>query len=142
VASKLRILTKEQRIIAEKLINDVLYEAQLGSLTRNSRLSMNLIDTLLQWCIHIMVLNLRLKGQHNIYYVLLNLWIKSLHYIHIFQLLSKFLFSDSVVCDTDLYYFHIIYLFLDCTDFNKTVLLIVHKNRLFIMFLTLYTLTL
>ena len=38
VASKLRILTKEQRIMAEKLINDVLYEAQLGSLTRNSRL--------------------------------------------------------------------------------------------------------
>jgi hypothetical protein len=41
VASKLRILTKEQRIIAEKLINDVLYEAQLGSLTRNSRLIVN-----------------------------------------------------------------------------------------------------
>jgi len=38
VASKLRILTKEQRIMAEKLINDVLYEAQLGSLTRNSKL--------------------------------------------------------------------------------------------------------
>jgi hypothetical protein len=37
VASKLRILTKERRIIAEKLINGVLYEAQLGSLTRNSR---------------------------------------------------------------------------------------------------------
>jgi len=41
VASKLRILTEEQRIIAEKLINDVLYEAQLGSLTRNSRLIVN-----------------------------------------------------------------------------------------------------
>jgi hypothetical protein len=41
VASKLRILTKEQRIIAEKLINDVLYEAQLGTLTRNSRLILN-----------------------------------------------------------------------------------------------------
>jgi hypothetical protein len=38
VASKLRILTTEQRIIAEKLINDVLYEAQLGTLTRHSRL--------------------------------------------------------------------------------------------------------
>jgi hypothetical protein len=38
VTSKLRILTKEQRIIAKKLINDVLYEAQLGSLTGNSRL--------------------------------------------------------------------------------------------------------
>jgi len=41
VASKLRILTKEQRIIAKKLINDVLYEAELGSLTRNSRLIVN-----------------------------------------------------------------------------------------------------
>jgi len=41
VASKLRILTKEQRIMAEKLINDVLYEAQLGSLTRNSKLIVN-----------------------------------------------------------------------------------------------------
>jgi len=49
VASKLRILTKEQRIIAEKLINDVLYEAQLGILTRNSRLSMHLTDTLHQF---------------------------------------------------------------------------------------------
>jgi hypothetical protein len=38
VASKLRILAKEQRIIAERLINGVLYEAQLGSSTRNSRL--------------------------------------------------------------------------------------------------------
>jgi hypothetical protein len=41
VASELRILTKEQRIIAEKLISDVLNEAQLGSLTRNSRLIVN-----------------------------------------------------------------------------------------------------
>ena len=41
VASKLRILTKEQKIIAEKLINDVLYEAKLGSLTRNSRIIFN-----------------------------------------------------------------------------------------------------
>ena len=41
VASKLRILAKEQRIMAEKLINDVLYEAQLGRLTRNSRLIVN-----------------------------------------------------------------------------------------------------
>jgi hypothetical protein len=41
VASKLRILNKEQRVIAEKLITDVLYEAQLGSLTRNSRLIVN-----------------------------------------------------------------------------------------------------
>jgi hypothetical protein len=32
---KLRILTKEQRILAKKLINDVLYEAQLGNLGRN-----------------------------------------------------------------------------------------------------------
>jgi len=51
VASKLRILTEEQRIMAEKLINYVLCEAQLGSLTRNSRLSMNLTDAPLQWCI-------------------------------------------------------------------------------------------
>jgi len=41
VASKLRILTKKQRTMAEKLINDVLYEAQLGRLTRNSRLIVN-----------------------------------------------------------------------------------------------------
>jgi hypothetical protein len=41
VASKLRILTMEQRIIAEKLINYVLYEAQLGGLTRNLRLIIN-----------------------------------------------------------------------------------------------------
>jgi hypothetical protein len=41
VTSKLRILTKEQRIIAEKLINDVLYEGQLGTLARNSRLILN-----------------------------------------------------------------------------------------------------
>jgi hypothetical protein len=41
VASKLRILNNEQRIIAEKLINVVLYEAELGSLTRNSRLIVN-----------------------------------------------------------------------------------------------------
>jgi hypothetical protein len=47
VASKLRILAEEQRITAEKLINDVLHEAQLGSLTINSRLSMHLTDTLL-----------------------------------------------------------------------------------------------
>ena len=31
VVSKLRILTNEQRIVAENLINDVLCEAQLGS---------------------------------------------------------------------------------------------------------------
>jgi hypothetical protein len=41
VASKLRILIKEQRTIAEKLINDVLYEAQLGTLARNSLLIFN-----------------------------------------------------------------------------------------------------
>ena len=41
VVSKLRILTNKQRIVAEKLISDVLYEAQLGSLTRNSRLIVN-----------------------------------------------------------------------------------------------------
>jgi len=57
VASKLRILTKQQRIIAEKLINDVLYEAQLGSLTRNSRLIVNAPHGYTS-PIHIMVLNL------------------------------------------------------------------------------------
>ena len=41
VASKLRILTNEQRTVAKKLINNVLYKAQLGSLTRNSRLIVN-----------------------------------------------------------------------------------------------------
>jgi hypothetical protein len=41
VASKLRILTTEQRIIVEKLINDVLYEEQLGTLARNLRLILN-----------------------------------------------------------------------------------------------------
>jgi hypothetical protein len=41
VASKLRRLTKKQRIIAEKMINNVLHEAQIGSLTRNSRLIVN-----------------------------------------------------------------------------------------------------
>jgi hypothetical protein len=41
VAWKLRLLTKEQSIIAEKLIHDVLYEAKLGSLTSNSRLIVN-----------------------------------------------------------------------------------------------------
>lgn len=41
VGSELRILTKEQRIIAEKLISDVLYEAQLGTLARTSRIILN-----------------------------------------------------------------------------------------------------
>jgi hypothetical protein len=41
VASKLRTLPKEQRIIAEKIINDVLYEPELGTLTRNSILIVN-----------------------------------------------------------------------------------------------------
>jgi hypothetical protein len=41
VTSKLRILTKKQRIMAEKLKNYVLYEAQLGTLARNSRLILN-----------------------------------------------------------------------------------------------------
>ncbi|XP_012938663.1 uncharacterized protein LOC101861586 [Aplysia californica] len=36
VAHKLRRLTTEQQIYAEKLISDVLFEAQLGSLTRSS----------------------------------------------------------------------------------------------------------
>ena len=56
--------------------------------------------------------------------------------------LSKFLFSDSVICDMYLYYFHITYLFLDCANFNKTVLQNAHNKRLSIMFLTLCTFTL
>jgi hypothetical protein len=52
VASKLRILTKEQRIIAEKLINDVLYAAQLGTLTRNSRLILSEPDGYTSTVVH------------------------------------------------------------------------------------------
>ncbi|XP_011328891.1 uncharacterized protein LOC105274447 isoform X1 [Ooceraea biroi] len=38
VAAKLRSMTMEQRIIAEKLLNDILFEAQLGNLHRDSSL--------------------------------------------------------------------------------------------------------
>lgn len=38
VAAKLRQLPPTQRIFAERLINEVLFEAQLGTLTRDCRL--------------------------------------------------------------------------------------------------------
>lgn len=41
VATKLREIPNKQRIFAEKLINDVLFEAELGSLNRNYVLSVN-----------------------------------------------------------------------------------------------------
>lgn len=41
VATKLREIPNKQRIFAEKLINDVLFEAELGSLNRNYVLSIN-----------------------------------------------------------------------------------------------------
>jgi len=110
VASNLRILTKEQRIMAKKLINDELYEAQLGSLTRNSRLIVNEPHRYTSPVVHSHYGTEPVTvGQHNIHNLLLNLWINSMHYIHIFQHVRKFQFSDSAVCDTDLYYFHIIY---------------------------------
>jgi hypothetical protein len=52
VALKLRILTKKQRIIAEKLINDVLYATQLGTLTRNSRLILSEPDGHISTVVH------------------------------------------------------------------------------------------
>lgn len=38
VAAKLRNMRLEQRIIAEKLLNDILFEAQLGNLSRDSNI--------------------------------------------------------------------------------------------------------
>ncbi|KAL0111380.1 hypothetical protein PUN28_012935 [Cardiocondyla obscurior] len=38
VAAKLRNMRLDQRIIAEKLVNDILFEAQLGNLRRDSRI--------------------------------------------------------------------------------------------------------
>lgn len=36
VAHKLRLLDNDQRIFAQKLINDALFEAEFGTLSRNS----------------------------------------------------------------------------------------------------------
>lgn len=41
VASKLRMLSKEQGIIVGRIIRDVLYEAELGTLTRHSKVIVN-----------------------------------------------------------------------------------------------------
>lgn len=38
VAAKLRHMRSDQRIIAEKLVNDILFEAQLGNLSRDSNI--------------------------------------------------------------------------------------------------------
>lgn len=38
VAAKLRNMRLDQRIIAEKLLNDILFEAQLGNLSRDSNI--------------------------------------------------------------------------------------------------------
>lgn len=38
VAAKLRSMRVDQRIIAEKLVNDVIFEGQLGNLRRNSNI--------------------------------------------------------------------------------------------------------
>lgn len=39
VAAKLRNMRMDQRIIAEKLVNDILFEAQLGNLHRDSSIN-------------------------------------------------------------------------------------------------------
>lgn len=39
IATKLRALPKRQRIIAEKLINEALFEAEVGTLNRNSKIN-------------------------------------------------------------------------------------------------------
>jgi len=139
VASKLRILTKEQRIMAKKLINDVLYEAQLGSLTRNSRLIVDEPHGYTSPTVHSHYGTepVTVGSEQHSQCTAEPVDQESAQHTYFSACTFLFLFSDSVVCDTDLYYFHIIYLFLDCANFNKTVLQIAHNNRLFIMFLTL-----
>lgn len=46
MASKLKILSQDQRIYAERLIAEVLFEAQLGNLSRECKLTVkkNLSD--------------------------------------------------------------------------------------------------
>ena len=121
------------------MINDVLYGAKLGGLTRNLRLIVS-----------------EPHGYTSLHYGTEPVTVGSAQYLQCtaepvdqesalhtyFQHLNKFQFSDSVIYDIDLYYFPIIYLFLYCANLKKTVLQIVHNSRLFIMFLTLYTLSL
>lgn len=45
VAAKLRQIPRTQRIFAEKLINEVLFEAQLGTLNRDCKLVLNSLNT-------------------------------------------------------------------------------------------------
>lgn len=41
IGNKLRNVTRDQMIFAERIIMDVLYEAQLGTLNRSSKLQVN-----------------------------------------------------------------------------------------------------
>lgn len=44
VAQKLRTLSNDQRIYAEKVINEALFEAELGCLTRNASVNPDVIE--------------------------------------------------------------------------------------------------
>ena len=124
------------------MINDVLYEAQLGSLTRNSRLIVSATHGYTSPIVHSHYGTEHVTVGSAQHLQCTTEPVDQESALHTYFSAFKFLFSDSVVCDIDLYYFHIIYLFLYCANFNKTVLQIAHNNRLFIMFVTLYTLTL